>query len=383
MPIVAKRALEIRAGVSKTSVAKLAKFAEVADDGCMKGMFMYHGAATGRWASRGGVNLQNLARPTMDPAVAARALATGDYDAALMLFGDNVIEAASSSVRGMVRAPKGYRFIDADFSSIENRVAPFLAGDENHLSLFRNGLDEYKDFAVDMYGVRYEKVSSMMRQVSKSAVLGCVFGQGPGGLVAYAASMGVKLTKEVAAQMVGIYRTKRAKIVSLWGMCARAAMDATNNPGTTQYAGPHLRFFRARGGDFLEMHLPSGRVIRFYKPEVQQCSVPWSDEDTRAGLTCMGINTYTRQWGRNTIIGSSIFQSAVQGTARDLLAAAMYRLEEAEYDIRGCFHDELLTLMPDGVGSLEEMIEIMTKVPSWAKGLPIAAEGWVGDRYRK
>ena len=73
----------------------------------------------------------------------------------------------------------------------------------------------------------------------------------------------------------------------------------------------------------------------------------------------------------------------MQATARDLMAGAMKRLELEGYPVIMSVHDEIICEVPNGHGSLEEMIEIMTTVPSWAKGCPISAEGKESDRYEK
>jgi len=85
------------------------------------------------------------------------------------------------------------------------------------------------------------------------------------------------------------------------------------------------------------------------------------------------------------LIGSSIFQSAVQGTARDFLASAMLRLETFGFEIINSIHDEVLLLVDeDGADkALEEVTQIMVSPPAWAPDFPLAAEGWVSKRYRK
>ena len=90
-------------------------------------------------------------------------------------------------------------------------------------------------------------------------------------------------------------------------------------------------------------------------------------------------------WKRNPLIGSSIFQSAVQGTARDFLAHAMLSLDKAGYQIVNSIHDEVLLLVDEKQKdvALDDVINIMTTPPSWAPDMPLAAEGWVGERYRK
>lgn len=103
------------------------------------------------------------------------------------------------------------------------------------------------------------------------------------------------------------------------------------------------------------------------------------------GITIHSQNTYTRQWKRNTLIGSSIFQSAVQGTARDFLANSMLNLERKGYDIINSIHDEVLLLVDEEGAdqTLKDVTEIMVEPPSWAPDFPLQAEGWHSKRYKK
>jgi DNA polymerase len=105
----------------------------------------------------------------------------------------------------------------------------------------------------------------------------------------------------------------------------------------------------------------------------------------RNTITVFGQNTFTRKWGRNKLIGSSVFQSSVQATARDMLTEAMVGLEYEGFEVLCCFHDEILLLVKeeDAESALDRVVEIMTTPPKWAPEFPSAAEGWVGKRYRK
>jgi DNA polymerase len=175
---VIKRALELRQEGSQTSVAKYAKMLEIQREGRIRNTLVYHGASTGRWASRGGLNLQNIARPTIQDGEIERAIPRV-FDGGLGSMSE-----LSSLVRSAIKAPDGKTFVDVDFSSIENRVGVYLAGQKDKVELFRKGLDEYKVFASEsLYRVPYEDVTKDMRQISKSAVLGAMFGQGAKGLV--------------------------------------------------------------------------------------------------------------------------------------------------------------------------------------------------------
>ena len=371
-----RRVLELRQEGSQTSVAKYAKMMEIQRDGRIRNTLVYHGASTGRWASRGGLNLQNIARPTLEDTEIEKAIP--------MVFSEGVgtMQQLSSLVRSAIKAPDGKTFVDVDFSSIENRVGVYLAGQKDKVELFRKGLDEYKVFASQsLYRVPYEDVTKDQRQIAKSAVLGAMFGQGAKGLVKYAEGMGVRISEGQAKTAVDGYRSSYAKVKELWAACESASIDAVKNPGTAFRAGSKIAMKVAKGA--LWMQLPSGRLICWQRPELELLTTPWGSQ--KMGVTIHSQNTYTRQWSRNALIGSSIFQSAVQGTARDCLAVAMLNLEKAGYEVLNSIHDEVLLLVEEqsAESALADVIHIMTTPPTWAPDFPLAAEGWHGKRYRK
>ena len=368
-----RRALELRQEGSQTSVAKYAKMLEIQRNGRIRNTLVYHGASTGRWSSRGGLNLQNIARPALRDAQIKVAIPR--------VFGQGVgtMSELSSLVRSALKAPDKQAFVDVDFSSIENRVGVWLAGQKDKVELFRQGLDEYKTFAsTSLYKIPYDQVTKEHRQIAKSAVLGCMFGQGAKGLVEYASGMGVNITPVQAKQAVDAYRLSYAKVKNLWYQCEEAAINAVQTPGTAFDAGSKVRL--KVSNDALWMILPSKRLICWQRPEVKLVMTPWGAE--KLGVTVHSQNTYTRQWGRNQLIGSSIFQSATQGLARDFLAHAMLNLEEAGYQVINSIHDEVL-LLAESASVLDDVVAIMTTPPDWAPDMPLAAEGWTGERYRK
>jgi len=374
-PLV-RKALELRQEGSQTSVAKYAKMLEIQREGRIRNTLVYHGASTGRWASRGGLNLQNIARPTLED---------GEIESAIpRVFGEarGTMQQLTSLVRSAIVAPHGKTFVDVDFSSIENRVGVYLAGQNDKVELFRKGLDEYKVFASQsLYHVPYDAVTKDQRQISKSAVLGAMFGQGAKGLVKYAEGMGVKLTESQAKNAVDNYRSSYSKVKALWAACEAASIDAVQNPGTAFAAGSKIVLKVAKNA--LWMKLPSGRLICWQRPELELLPTPWGS--TKLGVTVHSLNTFSRQWSRNALIGSSIFQSAVQGTARDCLAVAMLNLEQAGYEMINLIHDEILLLVKEenSEAVLQDVIKIMTTPPTWAPDFPLAAEGWISKRYRK
>ena len=371
-----RRALELRQEGSQTSVAKYAKMLEIQREGKIRNTLVYHGASTGRWASRGGLNLQNIARPTLEDGQIA--------DAIPRVFNEakGTMQELSSLVRSAIVAPTGQTFVDVDFSSIENRVGVWLAGQKDKVELFRKGLDEYKTFAAEsLYRISYEDVTKDQRQISKSAVLGAMFGQGAKGLVRYAKDMGVILSEGQAKHAVDNYRASYSRVKALWAKCELAAIDAVQNPGTAFAAGDKLILKVAKNA--LWMKLPSGRLICWQEPQLELLTTPWGAQ--KMGITVRNQNTYTRKWGRNPLIGSSIFQSAVQGTARDCLAVAALRLDKAGFEMINFVHDEILMLVEEenAETALKDVSRLMDIPPDWALDLPLACEGWISKRYRK
>jgi len=378
-----RRALELRQEGSQTSVAKYAKMLEIQRDGRIRNTLVYHGASTGRWASRGGLNLQNIARPTLeDDEIEAAIPGVFGGDVGDVLRAGVPMGTLASLVRSAIKAPEGRTFVDVDFSSIENRVGVYLAGQKDKVELFRKGLDEYKFFAANsLYSIPYEAVTKDQRQIAKSAVLGAMFGQGAKGLVKYAEGMGVSLTEGQAKNAVDNYRMSYVKVKELWAKCESAAIQAVENPGNPFRAGDKLVLKVAK--DALWMQLPSGRLICWQRPQLELLTTPWGAK--KLGVTVHSQNTYTRQWSRNALIGSSIFQSAVQGTARDCLAVAMINLEKSGYEVINSIHDEVLLLVEEqsAESALSDVMRIMTTPPTWAPDFPLAAEGWINKRYRK
>ena len=70
--------------------------------------------------------------------------------------------------------------------------------------------------------------------------------------------------------------------------------------------------------------------------------------------------------------------------ARDIMADAARNLNRVGYKVRLRVHDEIITHVPEGWGSVEEMEGIMAQLPAWATGWPVRASGgWRGKRFKK
>jgi DNA polymerase bacteriophage-type len=137
-------------------------------------------------------------------------------------------------------------------------------------------------------------------------------------------------------------------------------------------------FFKCTGA-FLYLKLPSGRKLAYPFPRIKiedlrRQAVVFADNAAGQFKDCRhGKGAYSGLWTENIV-------SAI---ARDLLAEAMQRIEAAGYPIVLHVHDEIVAEVPIGFGSTDEFARLMTRKPSWALDLPIAASAWHGERYRK
>ena len=108
---------------------------------------------------------------------------------------------------------------------------------------------------------------------------------------------------------------------------------------------------------------------------------PWGS--TSEAVSFEGIDSFTKKWSRHELYGGLLAENVVQAVARDIMADAMLRLEDAGYPVIMSVHDELVCEIPEGFGSVAEFEKLMSQPPAWAQDCPIDAEGWVGKRYRK
>lgn len=371
--------LQLRAEGAKTSVSKIDAMLQcVANDGRMHGLLMFYGAHTGRWSGRL-VQPHNFPRGNVTepeqyiPLVLKGAAGYDELD-----LHEVPMEVLASLLRPMMTAGPGMELIAADYVGIESRVLAWLAGDKAKIARFMAGKDEYKRLASVIYGVPVDEVTKEQRQGGKVGELGCGYGMGPPKLMDTALKQfGVVLSEEEAKRIVDTYRNQNSDIIDLWYNLEAAGRKAVGNPGAVVHVGP-VKF--SKRGPYLWVILPSGRPLAYASPKIVDRETPWGE--MRPSLECWGVNGYTRKWESYPLYGGLWAENIVQAISRDLLAEGMLRLDK-EYPCLLTCHDEIVSEVPAGHGSLDEFIALMAQLPAWAEGLPLSAEGWRGTRYRK
>lgn len=113
-----------------------------------------------------------------------------------------------------------YIFLDADYSQIELRVLAALAGDENLIHAFNEGIDIHTLTASQVFHVPFEEVTPLERSNAKAVNFGIVYGIG-----AFSLSEDLKITQKEAAAYIEGYFEKYPKIKEYLDGCISFARD--------------------------------------------------------------------------------------------------------------------------------------------------------------
>lgn len=366
-----KRVLELRQMLSKTSTKKYeAMTAAACKDDRVRGLTQYYGAArTGRWAGRL-IQLQNLPQNHLDNIGTVREIVRArDLESLEMIF-DSVPDTLSQLIRTALVAKPGCTFLVSDYSAIEARVIAYLAGETWRLEVFKNGGDIYCASASQMFHVPVEKhgVNGHLRQKGKIAELALGYGGGIGAMKNFGADK-MGMTDEEMQEIVNQWRVASPTIPKLWRDVEKAARSAIENPGRSYRINCGVVY--RRDSDALRCKLPSGRWLTYWEPRI---------EDEK--IFFMGQNQTTRKWEKTDTWGGKLTENIVQAFARDCLAVAMVRLEEAGYHIVFTVHDEVIVEAPEG-SRWQDVAEIMGQPIDWAPGLVLRGDGYETRFYMK
>ncbi|WP_433581412.1 DNA polymerase [Paenibacillus amylolyticus] len=374
----AKRVLEIRRELSKTSTKKYVAMETVAcEDGRVRGLLQFYGAnRTGRWAGRL-VQVHNLPRNKMDTLEYARQLVHGQQVNLLKLMYGNVPDTLSQLIRTAFVAPDGKKLHIADFSAIEARVIAWLAGEQWRLDVFATHGKIYEASASAMFGIPLEQVDKDLRQRGKVSELALGYQGASGALIAMGA-LDMGLEENELPEIVTRWRNANRRIVDLWFSFEKAALSVME---TGQPAGVRGIIFareshHGNGLDFFTVQLPSGRKLYYVEPRMAQ------NDFGKQALHYMGPDQKTGKWSLINTYGGKLVENIVQAIARDCLAVSLVRVEQAGFDTVLHVHDEI------GIESaypedLEKVLDLMAEPVPWAPGLPLKAAGFSTDFYMK
>lgn len=369
-----RRVLELRKLTGKTSTKKYQAILDAAcADHRIRGLLQYYGAArTGRWAGRR-VQLQNLAQNHLENIGTVRELVRARDLETLELAYDSVPDVLSQLIRTALVAKPGHTFLVADYSAIEARVVAWMAGEQWRMDVFAQGGDIYCSSASQMFHVPVVKhgVNGHLRQKGKIAELACGYGGGVGALKAFGADK-MGLSEDEMQTIVQHWRRASPTIPRFWSATERAARSALAHPGKTfsvQSCGVKYR----RDADALRCKLPSGRILSYWGANI----------GPDGHLYYLGQNQTTRKWERTETWGGKLVENIVQAVARDCLAVALLRLDDAGFQTLFTVHDEVIVEEPQGRRTWQDVAEIMGQPIDWAPGLLLRGDGYETPFYMK
>jgi DNA polymerase len=380
----AKRMLEIRQELSKTSIKKYQAMAEaVCSDGRVRGLLQFYGAnRTGRWAGRL-VQVQNLPRNYLETLSHARGCVKGKKVEALKLIYGNVPDTLSQLIRTAFIPSPGNVLLVADFSAIEARIIAWLAGEQWRQEVFATHGKIYEASAAAMFGVPIERIvrgnpEYELRQKGKIAELALGYQGSVGALMSMGAT-NMGLTEDELPDIVHRWRSSNKRIVDLWYSMERAALAVMR---TGQPAGIKGLIMAREGDyehrqDFFTITLPSGRKLFYPRPFLSQ------NDFGKEALHYHGVNQNNKKWEVISTYGGKLVENCVQAIARDCLAEALMRVSAAGYQIVMHVHDEVVIDAPKYQADLDRVCEIMGQPIDWAPGLLLTADGFVTDFYMK
>lgn len=447
LSLVAKEALQLRLSAGSTTYTKLAAvLRQICPDARLRNQFLYMGSARcGRWSGAGGIQFHNMSRPEPqfeDENIvnSARFLIRHKlYQDIIDSFG-SVLLTVKNCVRTSFVADLGNRLDVADLNAIETRYGAWVAGCKSLLDVFvprlghPNGNDPYLDFASKMTGIPYEKLAAdikskdpkvkaaakRLRQMAKSAVLGCIYRLGGGkmgvnpqtgdpirtGLWGYALGMGLDMTQDESHELVRVFRNTYPEIRKMWEDLEVAIKEVLQGERTVRHLGPNgcikidklnirQQYQDSLGSGenkwaILRIQLPSGRYLHYMNARIEDKIMDWVDDEGnechKDTLFYDGLHQTTKQWVSLSSHGGKVFENIVQGGARDILAAKLLRIER-ELKMQICLHvhDEGGAEQPDraDVPNYTDMVRIMSEPEEDCPGLLLGADGFSDEFYHK
>lgn len=416
IPEPVRELLALRLMSTKTSVKKFeAVINAVNKDNRLRGCLQFRGAArTGRWSGRL-FQPQNLPRPSLDDdeiALAIEAAKAGVID----MFFDDPAKALSNCLRGLIVVPEGKKLVVADYSNIEGRVLAWLACEEWKVKAFEDfdaghGHDLYKLTYGRTFNIDPAAVTKPQRQMGKVLELAMGYQGGAGAFVTFAKGYGIDLDAmaDTVAKTIDptiwadaetsyayfaeknltcgleyktfiacdavkrAWRIANSEIAALWRKADDAVVEAMTRPVRVPIGS---RINVLRRGAYLVIELPSGRSLCYPAPQLH--------DDGTCTFSYMGVEQFTRKWKRIKTYGGKVIENITQAVAADVLAEGLINLEDAGYNTVLTIHDEVLAEVLDTPDyNIDEMKRLMTELPAWTKGLPLAAAGFEDYRYRK
>jgi DNA polymerase len=374
--------LTLRRDGARASVRKFKRLGDYAadDDDRIRLHLRMYGAGPGRWAGLG-PQLQNLKKneaslplSVVDSVRRGERAEIAKYGNPLGLLGD--ISRASLCAR------VGYELKAADYSAIESIVLAWYAGETWKLDAYRE-FQRTGDTSIEPYRVVARRmlrkpadavIDKPERQTGKGGELACGFG---GNVGAWRRIIVNDPRSDAEIKVIVMqWRAAHPATVKFWRDLDRAIRVAIRT-GEKQLVAPAPQppITASFEDGTLALTLPSGRAI--YYPGARL--VPGKFEDGPPNVEFW--DNAKGQWKRKREWFGTFVENVVQGTARELLAAAIDRVEAHGWPVVLHCHDEITIEVPLGTVSDAEFLAVMLEAPAWAAGMPLGGAVHSGAHY--
>lgn len=400
-----KKMLFIRLRLSNSSTKKYYTMQKaVCPDGRIKGVAQFYGASrTGRWAGRL-IQTQNLPQNHLADLDIARSLVKAKDVEAIEMIYDSLEDTLKQLIRTAIIAEPGNTLLVSDFSAIEARVLSWLADEKWRLDVFETHGKIYEASASKMFNVPLEDVTkgSDLRASGKVTELAAGY-QGSVGAMKQMDKAGKvrpdlspeaikkfqenyinNITEEAAIEamidanykrFVDAWREANPGIVAFWYGVERAAIEAVEKKTSVNFK--HGIQFNYQPG-FLFVRLPSGRSLAYARPSIEE-----GGRFNKKSLVYYGKDENKAAFVKTATYGGKLVENITQAIARDLLAEKMKRLDDEGHKIVFHVHDEVVIETEKATADIEVINKIMAEPISWAPGLPLDADGYQTNYYKK
>lgn len=385
-----KRVLQIRQGISKTSVKKYdALLNMLGDDNRARGMFQFIGAnRTWRWSGRG-FQPQNLYKNDLLDLDDLRQMeVAGKFSEIDMLWSTS--DALAQLIRTSLIAPPGKLLCMSDFAAIEARVLAWLAVEMWKLDVFKTHGKIYEATGARMFNIPIEWVTktSKYRQRAKIMELLCGYQGSRDAVLRDPKNREIGTDREID-ELVDQWRDANPRIRQYWKDVENVSIHVISTGQTKTLR--NLTFYMANG--LFHIKLPSGRSLSYLKPILEEKIIKpkpkWIDGKLvkkepfkKEVIFYHGVDQQTKRWVKTPTYGGKLVENIVQAISRDLLAEKMLALDELGYTIVGHVHDEVI-LEVDSDNCIEQVDAVMRESLPWTKGLPLAASTYTSPFYKK
>lgn len=182
------------------------------------------------------------------------------------------------------------------------------------------------------------------------------------------------IPEEELQSVVNQWRDANSHIVKFWRTVEQAAKTAIREHRKVKVQSGLVFSYRDKN---LYIQLPNGRSICYWNARIKE------DPTGKESIVFWSVNA-AHQWAEEETYGGKITENITQAVARDCLAETIKRVTAMGYQIVMHVHDEIIVDVPlNDTDAYDKILTAMKEPIPWAEGLPLNADGYTCEYYRK